>query len=207
VDLAFIHRAFSRGADGVFVGGCWPGDCHYVTQGNYDALGNQYLYRALLRHIGVRPERLRLEWIAASEGTRYAELMNEFVGELRALGPLGASEGLAPEQLAARLEAVGRLLPYLKLVERERLRAPVRTEEGVRRFYESEEVVRLLDELLAEKLALSQIVALLREQPLSTVEISARLAMSPSEVARHMSASSRQGLVRYDPERRCFALA
>ena len=66
VDLAFIHRAFLNGADGVFIGGCWPGECHYITEGNYDALATVHLYRKLMEHIGVRPERLRLEWVAAS---------------------------------------------------------------------------------------------------------------------------------------------
>ena len=65
VDLAFIIRAFLNGADGVLVAGCWPGECHYVTEGNYDALGNMYLGKKLLKHIGVNSERLRLEWIAA----------------------------------------------------------------------------------------------------------------------------------------------
>ena len=72
VDLGFIHRAFSNGEDGVFVGGCWPGECHYVTEGNLDALGNMHLYRKLLQRIGLRPERLhsrdglRSEWAATS---------------------------------------------------------------------------------------------------------------------------------------------
>ena len=89
VDLAFVLRAFSNGADGVFIGGCWPGECHYVTEGNYDALFNMHLCKKLLAEIGVRPERLRLEWVSASEGTRYAEVMNDFGRQLKELGPLG----------------------------------------------------------------------------------------------------------------------
>ncbi len=66
VDLSFVLRAFSNGADGVYVGGCWPGECHYVTEGNYDALFNMHLGRKLLEHIGLNPKRLRLEWTASS---------------------------------------------------------------------------------------------------------------------------------------------
>ena len=55
VDLAFVLRAFQKGADGVIIGGCWPGECHYVTEGNYDALGNMHLCKKLLEHIGVEP--------------------------------------------------------------------------------------------------------------------------------------------------------
>ena len=83
VDLAFILRAFSSGADGVIIGGCWPGECHYVTEGNYDALGNVHLAKKLLELIGISTDRVRLEWIAASEGTRFAEVMSEFAGTLR----------------------------------------------------------------------------------------------------------------------------
>ena len=89
VDLSFILRALMNGADGVFIGGGWPGGCHYITEGNYDALGNMHLCRKLLKHIGVNPERLRLEWIAASEGSRFAEVMNDFVDTLKSAGPLG----------------------------------------------------------------------------------------------------------------------
>ena len=101
VDLAFVIRAYQSGADGVIVGGCWPGECHYVTEGNYDALGNVHLCRKLMGLIGVRPERLRLEWIAASEGTRFAEVMSDFVESLRALGPLGQPEGIDGAKIPA----------------------------------------------------------------------------------------------------------
>jgi coenzyme F420-reducing hydrogenase delta subunit len=209
VDLGFIHRAFSNGEDGVFIGGCWPGECHYVTEGNIDALANVHIYRKLLQQIGVRPERLRLEWIAASEGTRYAELMNDFVKELKGLGRLGAGgiEGIDGVALKAKLAAVKRLIPYIKLVERERLRGPVRKEAALSAFYASDETNRLFHDLVADKLALSQIMLLLREGPLSTGQIAETLKLSPSEVSRHMNSSSRQGLVQYDVSRQRYALA
>ncbi len=207
VDLAFVLRAFMKGADGVIIGGCWPGECHYVTEGNYDTLGNMYLCRKLLEHIGINPERLRLEWIAASEGMRFGEVMNDFSRKLNELGPLGKGEGLDENELKVKLEAVGKLVPYMKLVERERLRIPVRSEEAYKKFYTSDEAGRLFDELIADKLAISQILTLLEEKPLSTGEMSEILNLSPSEVSRHMNSSSRQGLVRYDVERKCYALA
>ena len=210
VDLAFVLRALQKGADGVIIGGCWPGECHYVTEGNYDALGNMYVCKRLLKQIGVDPERVRLEWIAASEGTRFAEVMSDFVEKLRELGPLGregGAEGIEARDLQLKLDSLSQLVPYLKLVEREKLRVPVKTEEAYKKFYESEEVDRLFQGLFAEKLAISQIATLLREGPLSTVEISDRLGLSPSEVSRHMNDSSRQGLVRYDLDQHCYALA
>jgi coenzyme F420-reducing hydrogenase delta subunit len=207
VDLAFLFRAFSNGADGVFIGGCWPGECHYVTEGNYDALGNMHLSRRLMEHIGLNPERLRLEWLSAGEGIRFAEVMNEFAGKLKEMGPLGRGEGIEENGLRLKLEAVNKLIPYIKLVERERLRVPSKSEEAYNKFYTSDEVDRLFHELIGDKLAISQIMLLLREKPLSTVEISEILGLNPPEVSRHMKSSSKQGLVRYDLDRKCYALA
>ncbi len=210
VDLAFVLRALQKGADGVIIGGCWPGECHYVTEGNYDALANMYICRKLLERIGVNPERLRLEWIAASEGNRFAEVMSDFVSHLRGLGPLGENEcgeKIEARTLQLRLAALNHLVPYVKLLEREKLRVPTRTEEAYRAFFESDEVNRLFDDVIADKLALSQILILLQERPLSTAEISEQLGLKPAVVSRHMNSSSRQGLVRYDLDQRCYALA
>jgi len=206
VDLAFVLRAFQKGADGVIIGGCWPGECHYVTEGNYDALGNMYLCKKLMEHVGVSPERLRLEWIAASEGNRFAEVMSDFVAKLRELGPLGPGEAIDARALKLKLDSLSRLVSYVKLVEREKLRVPTRSEEAYKEFYESDEVNRLFRDLIADKLTISQILMLLQERPLSTREISERLGLDPSDVSRHMKSSSRQGLVRYDLDQRCYAL-
>jgi len=207
VDLAFVLRAFRMGADGVIVGGCWPGECHYVTEGNYDALANTYVCKKMMEQVGVDPDRLRIEWISASEGTRFAELMSDFADRLRELGPLGEGEGIGAADLKLDLDALGDLVPYIKLVEREKLRVPTRTEEAYRAFYESDEVDRLFRDLFAEKLAISRILTLLEDRPLSTREISERLGLKPSDVSRHMNSSSRQGLTRYDFDRKCYALA
>jgi len=207
VDLAFVLRAFRMGADGVIIGGCWPGECHYVTEGNYDALANTYVCKKLMKQIGVSPERLRIEWIAASEGSRFAEIMSDFAGKLRKLGPLGEGEGIDAPDLKLNLDALSHLVPYIKLVEREKLRVPTRTEEAYRTFYESEEADRLFHELFADNLAVSRILTLLEERPLPTGEISERLGLSPSDVSRHMKSSSRQGLTRYDFHRKCYTLA
>jgi len=207
VDLAFVLRAFQKGADGVIIGGCWPGECHYVTEGNYDALGNMHLCKKLLRHIELNPERLRIEWIAASEGSRFAEVMSDFAGKLRDLGPLGREAELDEAVVNFRLRALNQLVPYLKLVEREKLRVPTKSEEAYNEFYNSDEVNKLFDDLIVEKLAISQILLALEEKPRSIAEISDVLGLNPSEVSRYMDSSSRQGFVRYDLEKKCYALA
>ena len=207
IDLAFVLRAFSNGNDGVFVGGCWLGECHYLTEGNYDALSMMHLCKKLLGYIGISPDRLRLEWLSSSEGTRYAEVVNDFSSQLKKLGPLGEGEGMDDETLKFKLEAVTKLIPYIKLVERERLRVPVKTQSAYEEFFAGEEFHRLFDELVGDKLAMTQIMLLLRDSPLSTGDISERLGLKPSEVARQVNAASRQGLLRYDDSHKRFALA
>jgi len=166
-----------------------------------------YICKKLLEHIGLNPERLRLEWVSAGEGIRFAHIMNEFVPMIEKFGPLGKGEGIDEPELKFKLEAVTKLIPYIKLVQSERLRVSVRTEEAYNQFFTGEEFNRLFNELIADKLIKSQIVLLLRESPRSTGEISEALGLNPSEVARHMIGSSRQGLVRYDTDRNCYALA
>ncbi len=156
VDPAHIFRAFSTGQDAVFIGGCHLNDCHYVTHGNYDALGMVYIYKKLLEHIGLNPERLRLEWVSAGEGIRFANIMNEFGPRIEKLGPLGKGEGIDEHELKFKLEAVTKLIPYIKLVQSERLRVSDRTEEAYNKFYTSEEFDRLFNELIGDKLALYQ---------------------------------------------------
>lgn len=87
VDPQFVLDAFARGADGVMIGGCHPGDCHYL-EGNRKALRRYLLLRRVLRAMGIEEERLRIEWISASEGERVRRVVNEMVETVRALGPL-----------------------------------------------------------------------------------------------------------------------
>ncbi|MGQ4832569.1 MAG: hydrogenase iron-sulfur subunit [Candidatus Asgardarchaeia archaeon] len=87
VDPQFILLAFSKGADGVFIGGCHPGDCHYVT-GNYKTYKRVQLLKKLLNQIGISEERLRLEWINATEGKKFAESITDFIEKLKRLPPI-----------------------------------------------------------------------------------------------------------------------
>jgi F420-non-reducing hydrogenase iron-sulfur subunit len=207
VDLEFILRAFSNGQDGVFIGGCRLNECNYVTQGNFDALGNTLLSRKILSHIGLNPERLRVEFMNSSDGIRLAQVINDFTKKVKELGPLGKGEGIDEKVVKFKLHAVRKLVPYIRLVERERLRMPIRSEAAYRKFYASDEFNRLFDELIGDKLAISQIMLLLKEKPLSTGEIAENLGLSPSEVSRYLISSSKQGLARYDEGLKRYAAA
>jgi F420-non-reducing hydrogenase iron-sulfur subunit len=207
VDLAHVFRAFSMGADGVFIGACHLNECNYTTHGNYHALTMVSLAKKLLENIGLNPERLKIEFMSGAESNLFVEGVNGFVKKVKELGPLGRGEGLDEKELKLKLEAVTLLIPYIRLVERERLRLPAMPEEEYRKFFDSDELNRLFKETIADKLAISQIMLLLRERPLPTAEMAKRLGLTPSEVSRHLNTSSRQGLVRYDESQKCFALA
>jgi F420-non-reducing hydrogenase iron-sulfur subunit len=92
VDPVFILEAFRSGADGVLVAGCHPGDCHYLS-GNYKAQRRILMLKKVLEQLGLEPERLRLEWVSASEGDRFATIVKDMTEEITKLGPSPLSVG------------------------------------------------------------------------------------------------------------------
>jgi coenzyme F420-reducing hydrogenase delta subunit/predicted HTH domain antitoxin len=207
VDLAFVLRAFSKGADGVFIGACHLNECNYVTHGNFHALSMVNICKKMMKYLGLNPDRLRLQFMSGSEANVFVESVNEFVKDVKDLGPLGQTEGIEKKTLKLKLETVNALIPYIRLVERERLRVPLESEEKSNAFFSSEEVNKVFNETIEEKLSIGQIILLLRDGPLSTGEISELLGLSPSEVSRHLITSSRHRLVRYDVNLKCYAVA
>jgi len=94
VDPNFVIKAFERGADGVLVSGCHPGDCHYA-EGNYYARRRWTIFRELLDLLGIEPERLQFSWVSAAEGAKWAELINDLTAKLRQVGPFTGYRELA----------------------------------------------------------------------------------------------------------------
>jgi len=86
VSPLYIFEAFNRGADGVLVSGCHPGDCHYI-KGNMYARRKLLLVKKLLEHLGLEPERFQMSWVSAAEGQKYTQVIKELVKELKPLGP------------------------------------------------------------------------------------------------------------------------
>jgi coenzyme F420-reducing hydrogenase delta subunit/Fe-S-cluster-containing hydrogenase component 2 len=149
VDLGFILRAFLKGIDGVFIGGCNLNECNYVTHGNYDALNMTLLCKKIMEHIGLNPERLRIEFMSAGDGIRLAEVINEFTGKVEDLGPLGKGEGIDEDELRFNLEAVKKLIPYIKVVKREKLAARLRNREEHDGFFTREEIDELFRDVVS----------------------------------------------------------
>jgi F420-non-reducing hydrogenase iron-sulfur subunit len=93
MDPQFVLDAFAKGADGVLIGGCHPGDCHYI-EGNYKTLRRFRLLKRVLKDMGIYKERFRLEWISASEGEKVKRVINDMVENIMELGPLNLPDRL-----------------------------------------------------------------------------------------------------------------
>ncbi|MDA8160990.1 MAG: hydrogenase iron-sulfur subunit [Desulfobacteraceae bacterium] len=114
LDPSFPLEGLAQGADGVFVGGCHPGECHY-QDGNYHALVSAALVHEVLARFGVSNQRFLIDWASAAEGPNFVKIITAFTRQVAELGPLGATEGLAADDLRRRLalaaaEARGRKL-------------------------------------------------------------------------------------------------
>ena len=118
------------------------------------------------------------------------------------MGPLGVGEGIDEKTLKEKLEAVTNLLPYIKLVERERLRVPFKTAEEYHGFFAGKDVDRIFQEMIVDRLEMSRILAALKEGPLSSEEISERLGLNISDVVKYTNSSERQGFLLSDDSKK-----
>ncbi|MHA2113293.1 MAG: hydrogenase iron-sulfur subunit [Candidatus Hodarchaeales archaeon] len=97
IDPSFIYQAFLKGADGVLIGGCHPGDCHY-GEGNYSAFRRTKILQKVMQEFGIEPKRVRIEWISASEANKYKLTLEEFTETIRKLGPLNWEQHLQKKE-------------------------------------------------------------------------------------------------------------
>jgi F420-non-reducing hydrogenase iron-sulfur subunit len=149
VDLEFVLRAFSNGMDGVFIGGCRLNECNYITHGNYDALNMVLLCKRIMEHIGLNPDRLRIEFMSSADGVFFAEVMREFGNTVKKLGPLGKAEGIDPNELMSKLEEIRKLVPYIKLVKNEKLASRLENPEEYDQLFTKKEIDRLFSEVIS----------------------------------------------------------
>jgi F420-non-reducing hydrogenase iron-sulfur subunit len=147
VDLSFVLRAFSNGMDGVLIGGCRLNECNYITHGNYHALNMVLLCRKIMEHIGLNPDRLRIEFMSSAEGIVFAEVMSEFGNKVNKLGPLGKAEGIDQNELKSKLAEITKLVPYIKLVKNEKLASRLVDPEQYDKLFTRDEIETLFREL------------------------------------------------------------
>jgi len=149
VDLEHVLRAFSNGMDGVFIGGCRLNECNYITHGNYDALNMVLLCKRIMEHIGLNPDRLRIEFMSSADGNLFAEVMSNFGEKVNELGPLGIVEGIEDDELKSKLAEIRRLVPYIKLVKNEKLASRLQNPEEYDQLFSKDEIDRLFSEAIS----------------------------------------------------------
>jgi coenzyme F420-reducing hydrogenase delta subunit len=193
VDPKYVFLALEEGADGVLVGGCHPGDCHYL-KGNYQAERNIKAAVKLLERTGIDPKRLRLEWVSAGEGGRFAEVVTQFTEELREMGPLPRDERTMLALKAARDAAGDYRLKELVGHERE-----VTEEKNVYgEKIPQDRFDEILDKAIDMEFRGKMILQLLRKEPRSVKGLASELDLPPDSVLKTIVELRRRGLVGMD---------
>jgi F420-non-reducing hydrogenase iron-sulfur subunit len=185
VDPRFIIEALELGIDGVYVMGCHIGDCHYL-EGNYEALTKFNLTKEFLKLINFH-ERIRLDWVSASEGVRFGEVVTKFVEDLRALGPSPLSKENPDNVLLQKIGAIKLAVgsPRIRaLVGRER---KITEEENVYgEKYPEDKFDLLLSQAIKDEYERHRILLALEEKSQSVKELATELEIDPSTVLEHM---------------------
>ncbi|KON30445.1 hypothetical protein AC480_01065 [miscellaneous Crenarchaeota group archaeon SMTZ1-55] len=193
VEPTMVLDAFLRGVDGVMVLGCHPGDCHYLT-GNYYAEIRMKTLQRFLDVVGVRPERLFLDWVSASEGERFASLVRGFTERIAKIGSL--SRDLPHDELRTRLVAAREVFSQHRmrwLINRER----ELLEDGnvFGETVDRDEFDTVKFEALVKEYEKNRILLSIREKALSVEEIAQTIALTPQEVLRHLIFLEQNGFV------------
>jgi F420-non-reducing hydrogenase iron-sulfur subunit len=198
VDPVIVLEMLANGADGVIVMGCHPGECHYM-EGNLQAERKIKMLKKLISRTGLEPERLRLEWVSASEGARFAEVIKDFTNHLKNLGPSSLAGEEPDETILAGIvaaKAVAGDSRLRTLVGRER----TLIEEG--NVYDEKVGQKEFDEVMdgsidAEYIR-SRIHLLVKDKPMSVEGLAKHLGLDPKNVLRHVVVLRRRGLVALD---------
>jgi len=192
VDPLLIVEALIQGADGVFIGGCHPGDCHYIN-GNLQASYKIGLTEKILELAGIDPRRVQLEWVSASEGQRFADLVRDFTGVLQKLGPSNAGERM--DGLAAVRNALSDF----------RLRALVSNElkivEEGNAYGEKLGKEKLLDivyNAAKEEFERSMILLLAKKNNMSVKDLSKKINVPTNRVLEHIVVLRQKNLISMD---------
>ncbi len=149
VDLRFVLRAFSKGMDGVFIGGCRLNECNYTTHGNFHALNMVLLAKRIMEHIGLNPARLKIAFMSGAEANLFVEAVNGFVQQVKELGPLGQAEGIDQETLRSKLDQITKLVPYIKRVNKDKLASHLKSPEEYDRLFTKDEIEKLFGEVIS----------------------------------------------------------
>ena len=196
VDPVIILEMYENGADGVLVVGCHPpSDCHY-KEGNLYAERRVKMLRKLLARAGLEAERLRLEWVSAAEGERFAEIVRDFTAQIKRLGPSPLAREKPDEQLLADVQAAKNAAANSRLrtlVGREKKLTEESNVYGER--VKQEEFDKLMEESINDEYLRSRIHLLTKCKPISVEELAKRLSVDSSLVLQHTVVMRRKGLL------------
>lgn len=196
IDPAFILEAFCHRADGVFIGGCQLGDCHYQL-GNFEAMATMGLAWKVLQHVGVNHERLVLKWASAAEAPHFVQVVTQFTEKIRELGPLGLIEGKDWEGLRYKLRAANQVTRDIKLrMAFGKLCKEIRKEGTYRSELIGEGIEEKLGEIIKGEINRSEIVLYIQEKgPLSSHDLSVKIGIPLPEIEDELAGLSKKGLV------------
>ena len=195
VDPVMMAEAFINGADGVFVGACLPGECHY-TSGNFQAMSKIKMMQKLLQHADVNPERLVMKMMSSAEGAKFVSFVTDFQNKIRELGKIGTSENISESNLPIKLAAVKAVLSgkkvrwvmgkRLEFLEKGNLYGEVFTEH---------EIHRLFEEVALDELTIQEILLRTKERPLTISVLAETLKLPTKQILRRLVDLRRIGLV------------
>jgi coenzyme F420-reducing hydrogenase delta subunit len=196
VDPVMMIEGFLHGADGVFVGACLPGECHYST-GNSNAQGKILLTQKLLKHAGFNPDRLVFRMMSSAEGAKFVSFVTEFQNSIRNLGKLGSTENIASDELKIKLTAARHAVEGKKLrwVVGKRMEFIEKGNLYGEKFTEHE-IHRMFEEVVMDELAIQEIKLRAKDRPLSVKLLAQQLNLPPKRVLRQLVDMRRMGLVK-----------
>ncbi len=194
VDPAFIFDGFQSGLDGIIVMGCHPGDCHYL-EGNYEAEMKFDMVTRFLKLVDME-ERVRLEWVSASEGNRFAEVVSEFTEKIKNLGPSPVTIKKSEKKMREKLKAIELAASSYRmraLVGRER--AITQNENVYGEKVPKEKFEAVFNTSIVDEYHRYRIVLSLNNNPKSVKELAKDINIDPSEILTHILILKNRGLV------------
>jgi coenzyme F420-reducing hydrogenase delta subunit len=196
VDPVFIFKALLTGIDGVFVLGCHPGDCHYL-EGNYEAEKKFIMVQKFLKMVNF-DKRIRLDWVSASEGVRFAKVVTEFIESIREQGPSPLSGENVDQELFNNLKAMENSVSSDRiraLVGRQRKITEVENEYGEK--VPIDEFNAIFDEAIHDEFVRHRILLSLSTKVLSVKDLATELKLDPSEILENMLTLKSRGEIDY----------
>jgi len=194
IDPIFIPEAFLRKIDGVLVLGCHLGDCHYIS-GNYETELKIKMLSKLLKLIGFS-DRLRLDWVSASEGNRFAQIVNDFNEKITNLGPSPINEKDLTEEITENIKAI------ISVLTESRLRILVGRERNIvnegniyNEKIADQEFQAILDDAINNEFIREKILLKISKKGKSVPEISKEIQIEPHKVLKHIVTLRQRGLV------------